>query len=195
MTLITGSKEQAPQLFHDASFPKALNLSEIIAGYTNPNFPPAPPIKPFKDFSGDTSIVIDNREQIVTEIKVTGGLVTQIMQRRAFVHGSSRFEFCFKMLPKDDKNGQEVVQGVLYRFTLEPLDRKLTPPRLLMHYGYQKDQPFTGILIRKGAIKEEQFGLPRCPDALDLRDVLTNVFAGEFTLAGIWDPEGEIEKR
>lgn len=44
MTLITGSKEQAPQLFHDASFPKALNLSEIVAGYTNPNFPPALPL-------------------------------------------------------------------------------------------------------------------------------------------------------
>lgn len=54
-----------------------------------------------------------------------------------------------------------------------------------MHYGYQEDNVFTGTLMRGEARKEEEFGLPRCPDALDLRAVLINVFAGNFALEGI----------
>lgn len=192
MALVTERKEQIVPLFGDAPFPRELRLGEIIRYHVNP----APSIKALKDFRGDTSIKIDNPDQqFVNEIKIIGGVVSQIEQKRAFSQGSSRFEFCFKMSPIiDDENGQKVARGVLYRFTLEPLDKKQIPARFLMHYGYQTEQPFTGILVSDEAIKEEQFGLPRCPDALDLRAVLTNVFAGEFAFKGIWDPLAEVEK-
>lgn len=116
MALATERKEQIVSLFGDAPFPRELRLGEIVRHHVNP----APSIKALKDFSGDTSIEIDDRDRkIVTKIKVTGGKVSQIEQKRIFSHDSSRFEFCFKRFLIDNKNER----GVVYSFTLEPLDR------------------------------------------------------------------------
>lgn len=192
MVQATERKEQTAPLFSGAPLPKELRLGEIVRNHANS----APSIKPIDvDFTGDTSILIDDRDQLViTKIKAIGGFVTQIEQRHTFSHNSSRFEICFDSFLVDNKDRKNE-KGVVYRLTLKPLDRQMTLPRFTMHYGYQRDSGFTGILTRGEASKEEEFGLPRCPDALDLRDVLTNIFAGEFALTGLWNPEEENEKR